>query len=69
MRHNIVLDEGKNAVANKNIASASVLFLAVFVGVLVGDVGELDLTLIVVPCLIVGMHDFWATIGRKREAG
>jgi hypothetical protein len=56
-------------VANKNIASASALFLAVIVGVLVGDVGELDLTLIVVPCPIVGLHDFWATIGRKREAG
>ena len=55
--------------ADNVIAVLSMLVLAVFAGILVGYVREFDLALIIVLCLTMGMHDFWATIGRKREAG
>jgi hypothetical protein len=43
------------------IAILSIIGLVVFTCVLIGFVRELDLSVIIILCLIIAIHDFWAT--------
>jgi hypothetical protein len=43
------------------IAILSIIGLVVFTSVLIGFVRELDLSVVIILCLIIAVHDFWST--------
>lgn len=47
---------------DKIFAAFSLLTLFAFVGVVLGFVGEVDLTIVVVIVLLMATYDFWKTL-------
>jgi hypothetical protein len=54
---------------DKIFAAVSLITLFAFVGVVLGYVAELDLTLVVVIVLLMATYDFWKTLWRGNGNG
>ncbi len=51
------------------LAIASLAALALFTGVVVVFVKEIDLMLVVLLCLMMGVYDFWTTFRKQAKGG